>query len=85
MCEGKQDHIQGADHDEPLDALVDMTKPFAVEEQRADQEQEADQEQREDAALEVDVPRNPFDRKDFLLFMIPIVVIVFAMWEGASQ
>ena len=67
------------------DALVELTKPFAVEEQRADQEQEADQEQREDAAQEMNVPRNPFDRKDFFLFMIPIVIIVFAMWEGASQ
>jgi siroheme synthase (precorrin-2 oxidase/ferrochelatase) len=79
LYEGKQDRIQGADHDEPLDALVKMTKPFA------DQEQEVDQEQREDAAREMNVPRNPFDRKDFVLFMIPAVVIVFVMLEGSSQ
>lgn len=60
-------------------ARVELTKQFAVEEQRADQEQ------REDAALEVDVPRNPFDRKDFLFFMIPIVILVFAMWVDASE
>ena len=61
------------------DAPVELTKPFAIEEQRADQEQ------RKDAAPEMNVPRHPFDRKDFLLFMIPIVIIVFAMWEGTSQ
>lgn len=67
------------------DALVELTKPFAVEEKRADQEQDADQEQREGAAQEMNVLSNPFDRKDFFLFMIPIVIVVFAMWEGASQ
>jgi hypothetical protein len=44
-----------------------------------------DQEQRGDAALEMDVQRNPFDRRDFLLFMIPIVIIVLAMWEGCAM
>jgi hypothetical protein len=53
-------------------APVELTKQFSVEEQR------------EDAALE-DVPRNPFDRKDFLFFMIPIVILVFAMWVDASE
>jgi len=56
-----------------------MTKPFA------NQEQEVDQEQREDAAREFNVPRHPFDRKDFVLFMIPAVITVFVMWEGSSQ
>ena len=67
------------------DALVELTKQFAVEEKRANQAQQAAPEQREDGARDRDVPRNPFDRKDFLLFMIPIVIIVFAMWEGAPQ
>jgi len=53
-------------------APVELTKQFSVEEQR------------EDAALE-DVPRNPFDRKDLLFFMIPIVILVFAMWVDASE
>lgn len=43
------------------------------------------EEKREGAALKMDNFRNPFDRKDFLLFMIPAVIIVFALWEGTSQ
>lgn len=57
--------------------LAKQQGKYPVDEQRADQEQP------EDTALEV-VPRNPFDRKDFVLFMLPVVIIVFAMWEGAS-
>jgi hypothetical protein len=53
-------------------ARVELTKQFAVEEQR------------EDGALEMDVPRNPFDWKDYLLFMIPIVIIAFAMWDASE-
>jgi len=53
-------------------APVELTKQFAVEEQR------------EDAAQE-DVQRNPFDWKDFLFFMIPIVILVFAIWVDASE
>ena len=54
-------------------APVELTRQFAVEEQR------------EDAALEVYVHRNPFDRKDFLFFMIPIVILVLAVWVDASE
>ena len=64
--------------------LAKQQGKYPVDKQRAGQEQKADQEQPEDAALEVEVPRNPFDRKDFVLFIIPVAVIVFAMWEGAS-
>ena len=63
-------------------APLELTKPFDAEEQRADQEQEVEQ---EDTALEMEVPRHPFDWKDFLLFGIPIAITVLGIWRDASQ
>lgn len=42
-----------------------------------------DQGQREDAAANVDVRNHPFDWWDLFLFVMPIAIIVFAMfWEA---
>lgn len=57
-----------------LDALVELNKRFAVEEQRADQEQE------KDARGEIDAQGDPFERRDFVVLMISIAILVFGIW-----
>lgn len=59
-------------------ALIESTKQFDVEKPRAAQVQ------REDAAAEMDVRHYPFDWWDFLLFMMPVATIVFAMFSEAE-
>lgn len=66
-------------------APLELAKQFNVEEQRADQEQEVEQTQQADTALKMEVARHPFDWKDFLLFVIPIAIIVLGIWREASQ
>lgn len=62
-------------------APLDLTKPFDAEGQRTNQEQQV----QEDTALKMEVPRHPFDWKDFLLFVIPIAIVFLGIWRDAPQ